>query len=307
MYQTTSPILFIIYNRPDLVNIVFEEIRKVKPQRLYIAADGPSSKKNNDSFLCEEARSITHKIDWECEIKTLFREQNAGCKIAVSSAINWFFEQEEMGIILEDDCLPSVSFFSFCDELLEKYKNDTRIRLISGCNLQHGQKHGEASYYFSNLTHVWGWASWQRVWKEYAADINHYEFESTKQALKNIFEESLIVDSWMEIVTQLQQNKIDTWDYQFALLNFLNNGLSIIPNVNLIKNIGFRNDATHTSGIDNKNANLPLHNINSITHPTFITPQKKADMYTLLADFHVEERKKNKKRSFKNKLKDLFK
>jgi hypothetical protein len=306
MHQTTSPVLFIIYNRPDLTKLVFAEIRKAKPEKLYIAADGPSAKKVNDLSLCNEARAIVNEVDWECDIKTFFRDENAGCKVAVSSAISWFFEQEEMGIVLEDDCLPDNSFFTFCDTLLAKYKDDTRIRLISGCNLQHGQIHGEASYYFSNLTHVWGWASWRRVWKDYSVDISHLEFNAVRNQLKNIFNEHLIVESWMHIVNDLQQNKIDTWDYQFTLLNFLNNGLSIIPNYNLIKNIGFGAGATHTNTVTNENANLPTKEITNITHPQFMTAEKKADEYTLYKDFHIIERMKRERKSFVKKMKDFL-
>jgi uncharacterized protein (UPF0128 family) len=305
-YQTTSPVLFIIYNRPDLAKLVFAEIKKVKPEKLYLAADGPSAKRTNDIILCNNARAIINEVDWNCEVKTLFRDDNAGCKVAVSSAISWFFENEEMGIILEDDCVPDNSFFYFCDTLLAKYKTDTRIRLISGCNLQNGHIHGDASYYFSNLSHVWGWASWRRVWKEYKVDLSHLELTKVRHLLENIFNEQLVTESWVQIISDLQQNKIDTWDYQFALLNLLNNGLSVIPNMNLIKNIGFRADATHTNESNNKYANLPTNEMINITHPLFMTAEKKADQYTLFKDFNIAERKNQQKKSFTKRIKSFF-
>ena len=171
-YSTSSPVLFIIYNRPETTRQTFEAIKNVQPQRLYIAADGP--KTNKDIPLCAETKEILQSINWLCDIKTLFRENNLGCKKAVSSAISWFFDQEEMGIILEDDCLPAVDFFIFCDEMLQKYKDKDEISIISGCNFQHGKKRGDFSYYFSHLTHIWGWASWRRVWNDYSLNMDGY-------------------------------------------------------------------------------------------------------------------------------------
>ena len=273
IYKVQSPILFLIFNRPDTTLRVFEQIRRVKPNRLYIAADGPRDVKETDS--CEQARDTIKAIDWDCEVKTLFRDKNLGCKEAVSSAITWFFEQEEEGIILEDDCLPGDDFFHFCDVLLEKYRFDTRIRHISGCNLQHGQIWGKSSYYFSNMTHVWGWASWKRVWNDYDKDLNGYQEADVYQQFLKIFSEPLLADAWTQIFIDLKAGKIDTWDYQLTITNFFNNGLSIIPNVNLISNIGFGAGATHTTSVENINANISLANISHITHPQYILPENR--------------------------------
>ena len=184
-YLTQSPVLFIIYNRIDTAKLTFDVIKKVKPSRIYIAADGPKSIKDKEN--CEASRAIVNEIDWDCQVKTLFRDVNFGCKNAVSSAINWFFENEEMGIVLEDDCLPSIDFFMFCDQLLLKYKDDNKISIISGCNFQHGKNWGSYSYYFSNLTHVWGWASWRRVWNNYDVDLKNYDTSFALKSLKEIF------------------------------------------------------------------------------------------------------------------------
>ena len=169
LYQTKSAVLFVVFNRPDTTKRVFEAIRLAKPKRLYITTDGPRPNMPDDVQLCKQTREIVSVVDWDCEVKTLFREENAGCKNGVSAAINWFFDHEEEGIILEDDCLPANSFFKFCDTLLEKYRYDTRVRHITGCNLQFGKKWGDASYYFSNLTNGWGWASWRRAWRRIRA------------------------------------------------------------------------------------------------------------------------------------------
>ncbi len=287
-YLTHSPVLFIIYNRYETTLLTFEAIKNAKPPRLYIAADGP---KNIESQkICNLTRSIIHLIDWECDVKTLFRNENVGCKIAVSTAIDWFFLNEEMGIILEDDCLPSSDFFRFCDELLLKYQFDNNISIISGCNFQHGKKWGKNSYYFSNLTHIWGWASWRRVWDSYDVNLKNHEIQFAEKILKNIFHDNRIVKKWLIIFKDLKIKKIDTWDYQFAFLNFFNNRLSIIPNVNLIKNIGFDGNATHTFSL-NRNANIPHEKLFNISHPNERKVQKDADFKTLFFEFGLKEKK----------------
>ncbi|SHG97621.1 nucleotide-diphospho-sugar transferase [Flavobacterium johnsoniae] len=299
-YKTKSPVLFLIFNRPDVTEQVFEQIKKMQPEKLYVAADGPRKDKSNEEELCSETRSIINKIDWNCEVKTLFREENLGCKYAVSSAINWFFENEEEGIILEDDCLPSDDFFIFCDAMLEKYRYDTRIRHIGGSNLQMGQKHGEDSYYFSNLTHVWGWASWRRAWKDYDVELSKYKDIDAESSFKLIFSDPIIVDSWKYIFNKMLRNGIDTWDYQWTITNFFNNSLSIIPNVNLISNIGFGVNATHTMDVNDTFSNLKTEKLGEITHPILVLASKNADFFTLSREFNVErKRRKNKWRKLK--------
>ncbi|MFD1605962.1 nucleotide-diphospho-sugar transferase [Flavobacterium artemisiae] len=291
-YKTKSPILFLIFNRPDVTKHVFEEIKKSRPSKLYVAADGPRKNKDNEAALCNETRDIIKKIDWDCEVKTLFRDQNLGCKYAVSSAIDWFFENEEEGIILEDDCLPASDFFVFCDTMLEKYRYDTRIRHIGGTNLQMGQKRGNESYYFSNLSHVWGWASWRRAWKDYDVELFKYKDEDVEEAFKNIFSNTIVVQCWRKIFYELRDNKIDTWDYQWSITNFFNNSLSIIPNSNLISNIGFGANATHTNDVNDIFSNLKTERLLEISHPLAVLPNKTADFFTLNREFKVKKRKR---------------
>ncbi|WP_432713741.1 nucleotide-diphospho-sugar transferase [Pedobacter sp.] len=305
-YQTKSPVLFLVFNRPDTTNLVFEEIRGAKPAKLYIAADGPRAGRENDAQRCQETLAIVKNIDWDCEVKTLFRENNLGCKNAISSAIDWFFDNEEEGIILEDDCLPAKSFFYYCDTLLAKYRFDTRIRHIAGCNLQMGTKWGNDSIYFANQTHVWGWASWKRVWKDYDKDLKAYHENEVEEIFSNIFTDKLVIETWANIFKEVKAGKIDTWDYQLALINYFNNSLSINPNVNLIKNIGFREDATHTFNAESAHANLPLEEITEITYPKYVLPQKKADYAPLIHEFNLVARWK-KHNSLKRRFKRWFK
>ncbi|MDB5087577.1 MAG: nucleotide-diphospho-sugar transferase [Mucilaginibacter sp.] len=305
-YQTKSAVLFLIFNRPDTTQKVFEKIRIAKPPRLYVAADAPRPGVADDVALCKQTRAIVKNIDWKCEVKTLFNKTNAGCRDGVSAAITWFFDNEEEGIILEDDCLPANSFFKFCDTLLEKYRDDTRIRHIAGCNLQQGKKWGDSSYYFSNRTHVWGWASWKRVWKDYDKSLEKYSNEEIKERLENIYEDHLVVESWVNIFNEVRDGKINSWAYPLDFINFFNNGLVVIPNENLISNIGFGENATNTIHSDNIYANIPLSEIEEITDPVFILPEKQADLVIFDRDFNIKARRR-KENAIGEKVKNWFK
>ncbi len=314
-YRVQSPLLLLIFNRPDTTLRVFNQIKKAKPDKLYIAADGPRTGNMKDKKLCEEARSITEMMDWDCQLQTLFSEENKGCKMGVVTAINWFFEQEEEGIILEDDCLPADGFFYFCDEMLKKYRHDDRISTITGTNLQSGHTWGSASYYFSEFSNIWGWATWKHFWKKYDPDLEKYNEKDVALQLAKIFDDFFLVDDWLEVFEKVKANKIDTWDYQLQFLTFMENGLCVTPNVNLISNIGFRNDATHTNNPFHHahHAELTTEEIISITHPEFFIPEKKADYFFLKKEFYLEEKwkkfEKDKllRRRFKKWVRSLFK
>ena len=281
MYQVKSPILYLIFNRPKESQILFNAIREAKPKKLYVAADGP---RNNckDELLCKETRSILEQIDWDCKLIKLFREQNLGCGKAVSSAITWFFENEDEGIILEDDCLPSLDFFRFCDKMLEKYREDDRIGHICGCNFQDGIKRGNGDYYFSKLTHVWGWATWSRVWKTYDFHMSHLEKAIETDILSGLTSNRYYKEILYNAFNRTQKGEINTWDYQYLFLNQLNNRLSIIPNYNMISNIGFNSEGTHTFNADSPLANLGFVALpKEISHPDCIYPNHVADNYSL--------------------------
>ncbi|WEK19180.1 MAG: nucleotide-diphospho-sugar transferase [Candidatus Pedobacter colombiensis] len=305
-YQVKSPVLFLIFNRPDTTERVFEQIRIARPAKLYIAADGPRLGKEGEDKLCRDTLSIVDKVDWDCEVRTRFQKSNLGCKNAISSAIDWFFENEEEGIILEDDCLPANSFFYYCDTLLEKYRLDTRIRHIAGCNLHRTETWGTASTYFANQTHVWGWASWRRVWKDYDKELTAYHEDEIRHQLSNIFNDSFVLDTWVNIFKDVKAGKIDTWDYQLAFINYFNNSLSINPNVNLISNIGFGEAATHTFDPNHTYSNIPLGEISEITFPKYTLPEKAADYAMFVRDFNLKERWR-KHNKLKYKIKRWFK
>jgi hypothetical protein len=277
--ELKTAVLFIIFNRPDTTRQVFEAIRQAKPPRLYVAADGPREGKLSEVERVQEARTIATAVDWPCKVKTLFRDKNLGCKKGVSSAITWFFEQEEQGIILEDDCLPHLDFFSFCENLLDRYFSDERIFVITGNNFQNGTLRGDASYFFSKYTHIWGWATWRRAWKHYQGDINFWPKWKASDAWKKYKPDKIERRYWQKIFDSCYSGQIDTWDYQWKASTWYKNGLTATPNVNLVSNIGFGEDATHTVSRNNKFSNMPTMELSNITHPKQVIVDIEADMF----------------------------
>jgi len=274
METFNTPILFLIFNRPECTTQTFDAIRKVKPKELYIAADGPREGKTGEKELCEKTKDVVKNIDWDCEVKTLFREKNLGCGLAVSGAITWFFENVDRGIILEDDCVPNESFFNFCQELLEKYKSDEQIMHISGTNLQLSEV-TDASYFFTYACYMWGWATWRRAWMKYDFQVKDY---SKKWDFNGFVTDKFEKKYWHKLFDKVKRGKIDTWDYQWFYACWKNNGLSIMPSVNLVKNIGFGYTGTHTLG-DHFVEDLKTLPLETIIHPVTITRNIKADKW----------------------------
>jgi hypothetical protein len=266
-----TPILFLIFKRLETAKQVFAVLREIRPAFLYIAADGPRTTVTGESEQCKVVREyVLENIDWDCKVFTLFREKNLGCGKAVSEAISWFFDNVEQGIILEDDCLPSLSFFRFCEVLLEKYKENNEIYHIAGYNsLINTKLHDGASYFFTRIQDCWGWATWRKAWSKYNYDIkNLYDFIS-KNKIKKIFKRKCDQQFWIDIFTKMQNHEIDTWDYQWVYAILDNGGLCINPAKNLISNIGFGIDATHTMD-ESHSHNDQRFEIDVILHPSKI-------------------------------------
>jgi hypothetical protein len=274
-----TPILFIIFNRPDTTIRVFNEIKKIKPTKLYIVSDGPRLNKIGEKEKCEETRKIIDLIDWQCQVFKNYSDINLGCKKRVSSGIDWFFKNEEQGIILEDDCLPDLSFFGFCEELLKKYENNDKIAMISG-NHFNTNKIGEADYYFSKIPNIWGWATWRRAWQKYDLGMSKYLDFKVQDKIKNIWTNKKNRNYWRYIFEEVYNNKINTWDYQFTFSVFLNNSLCISPNFNLVSNIGFGKEFTKTLLTDKRVANLEINKVNlPLKHPKNIEYYESNDNY----------------------------
>lgn len=272
-----TPILFLVFNRMDTTRQVFEKIRKIAPEKLYLASDGARKDKENElKIVCEIRKYLLDNIDWKCEVKTLFREENLGCKYAVSGAITWFFQNEEMGIILEDDCLPTMSFFRFCEECLNKYKDDEKVMQVNGWTCLVNNETVE-SYSFSKYNHIWGWASWRRAWNKY--EIENKTFEKDFNKIKELFNFIEEEKYWYKTFKAYFDNKIDTWDYPWTFTIWKNNGMAIFPKLNMIQNIGMGHiEATHTRDKDSPFSKLAVYeDIGEIVHPEIFQINKELD------------------------------
>jgi len=261
--KNSTPILFIIFNRPDLTKRVFDRIREAQPQKLFIAADGPREYHPDDLSLSLKAREIINEVDWECDVKTLFQNHNLGCRNAVSNAISWFFSFVEKGIILEDDCLPDISFFKFCEELLDLYKDEPLVMSIGGNNFFFKKRIMNSSYSFTKYPHIWGWATWRRSWIKFQSwnpNFDPFDYSIFPNISERLF--------WLDKINEIRTNKMDyTWDYQWSLVCMASKSLCIYPSVNLVSNIGFGVNATHTMEVT-RFANLPTAEITfPLLHP----------------------------------------
>jgi len=266
--ENKAAALFIIFNRPKTTKAVFEQIAKYKPEKLFIAADGARTAK--EKLKCRKAREITEKITWKCDVKRLYRDKNLGCKKSVSSAIDWFFENVSEGIILEDDCFPNDSFFKFCEVMLARYRNNKKISTISGTNYQSESDKSEKSYFFSKYPHIWGWATWRRAWKNYDVEMSSWPEVKRKHVFDKYYDSFIEKTYWNVIFDAAYAGKINAWSYQWLFACWKSGSLSVNPGVNLVRNLGFGPDATHTkkdpylSNLKNEDLVFPLRSVNII-------------------------------------------
>jgi len=274
-----TAVLFLVFNRPDTTAQVFEAIRKAKPPRLYVASDGPRSDRAGEAEKVARVREIATAVDWPCEVRTLFREENLGCKKAVSGAITWFFEQEEQGIILEDDCLPHLDFFYFCETLLERHRDTEKVWVITGNNFQNGQKRGQASYYFSHYNHCWGWATWRHSWRHYQGNIPFWPEWKSSRAWMQKYPDRVERRYWRKIFDKVYADQINSWAYPWTACVWYHCGLTATPNVNLVSNIGFGSEATHTTSGNSPLAEMNTEALGEMCHPSLIGQDVDADNY----------------------------
>lgn len=284
MYPSPSRIktavLFLVFNRPNTTSKVFEKIRQAKPARLYIAGDGPREGYNYDNEKIANVKKIVANVDWHCEVRTLFREKNLGCKKGVSTAINWFFKQEDQGIILEDDCIPHLDFFTFCESLLARYAEDERVSVITGNNYQNNKWRGDASYYFSKYNHCWGWATWKKSWEYFQDDIKFWPEWSKSRSWLDFIPDKIERKYWEKIFNDVYNNQIDSWAYPWTASLWYKNKLTVTPNVNLVSNIGFGTDATHTKLKQNEIFKFPTRSLGKIKYKKKIDINTDADTFT---------------------------
>lgn len=277
--MTRPAVLLVIFRRPDVTAKVMEALRRDRPPRLYVAADGPRANKVGEAELCAETRRLATTIDWPCEVKTFFRDENVGVRRGVSEAISWFFDHEEEGVIFEDDCVPGPEFLDFCATNLERYRHDPRVMQISGTNFQPNRR-GASSHFFSRYAHVWGWATWRRAWALYQADLD---------PLKRVVEIGPSGDSWDSakeqkywryIYQRLAQGAVESWAYRWQFSLWLEGGLVVYPEASLVLNQGFGCDATNTREGNATTRKQGFAALPTTTPPAEVERNRAADRYT---------------------------
>jgi hypothetical protein len=277
-----TPVALIIFNRPDCTAEVLRAVARAKPEKLFVIADGPRPSHPEDIETCAAARAAAEQIDWECEVIRDFSDVNLGCKMRPVTGIDRVFEMAEEAIILEDDCLPDPSFFPFCEELLTRYRDDERVMMIGGVNFLGQWRRpidaGGQSYYFSRFGGTWGWATWRRAWRLFDHEMKLWPAVVENRILEQIFPDPRHVAFWKEIFTRIYEGRLtDAWDYQWLLACWIHSGYRIFPEVNLISNIGFREDATHTFGESPLSA-MPTAPIEfPLQHPRMMVRSVEAD------------------------------
>jgi len=304
-----SAVLFIIFRREDTTKRVFERIREAKPPRLYIAADGPRKDRRDEIEKCKAARHVVENVDWPCEVHRLYHDENLGCGVGPSTAITWFFQNEEQGIILEDDILPHIDFFRYCDELLDRFKEDKRIHIISGFNFFYNGFESDVSYYLTNFGSIWGWASWRRVWETFSYDVNVYPKEELYGKIKKRLP-SRTAKHYCNYYKIMKNKRKDIWDFQFALNRFFYDRYAITSYTNMVENIGLGGEnSTHVSF----NPTISAHKAYSpypLIHPDPISFDEKADEETIkMANIYkptILEKIFNKTIRLKRKLMQAF-
>lgn len=273
----STPIILLIFNRPELTARVFSEIARQKPKRLLVIADGPRASNPDDVDLCQAARDVVQQIDWDCELSTHFSEVNLGLRARVSSGLDWAFEQVDEALIFEDDCLPDSTAFEYCRQLLERYRNDPRVMHISCVNLT-GQQDPDSSYYGSRYPHVWGWATWRRAWRLYGETAAVPPSDALTERVLASFENPAVRRFWKAMWNWVRAGRIDSWAYSWAFTCQVHNGLSITPNVNLVSNLGFGEAATHTTDVESSAHAMPLEAMAfPLRHPTQLVVHAEAD------------------------------
>lgn len=273
--QLATPIVFIIYKRPETTRRVFDVIAQARPRKLLVIADGPRNV--GETAQCQAARATIESVNWDCEVLTEYADTNLGLKRRVSSGLDWAFSQVEEAIILEDDCLPDVTFFRFCEELLGYYREEPRIMHISGDNFLGGRVSVDASYYFSRYPHIWGWATWKRAWQRYDVDMRLWKDSPNRQEFLSQFRSRNERNFWRYRWARIAAGKGHSWASQWVFACLAHHGLSITPDRNLVSNIGVGADATHTRRRRLTHA-MPTRPVNfPLRHPPTIIRHEAAD------------------------------
>jgi len=267
-----SAVAFIVFNRPECTARTLAAIREARPPRLLVIADGPREHRQDDTEKCSAVRKLINDgIDWPCQVELNYEVQNMGCAARVSSGLTWAFSRSEALIVIEDDCLPAPSFFWFCDELLEKYAADARVGQICGCLRYFDQIERPTSYIFSRYGPIWGWASWRRAWASYDLRIASWPKLRASGGLRSVTQGEAEMALRTSLYDRLHNHAPDTWDFQWGYAKLSQGMMSVMPCKNLVENIEFGADGTHTTsndegGLKRLRVDAPL------VHPEFVLP-----------------------------------
>lgn len=277
MFKT--PVAIFGFNRPGMIKQVFERVREVKPRQLLLVLDGPRVNVPDDLNNCNQVKEILSQVDWPCEVKRNYSETNMGCKKRIASGISWVFENVEEAILLEDDCVPAPTFFLYCAELLEYYRDDSRIGMIAGhiANFNKPRTYG-SSYYVDRLAWIWGWATWRRAWEKYDPEMRVWPLMKERELLTHVFKKRSTVEPFSRFLDSVFDGKVNTWDAAWSVTFFRENYLCIHPKQNLVTNIGFGKDSSHTSGELSPWANLSTEPMEfPLVHPVSLIPDTGAE------------------------------
>lgn len=298
-FTLKTPVVLLIFNRPDSTRVVFDTIRKVRPEKLFVIADGARPEKPGEEILCDRARKVIEEVDWDCQVFKNYADRNLRPLVRISSGLDWVYEHVEEAIILEDDCVPDLTFFDFCQILLAYYRHDTRIMSISGNNFQFGRRRTEYSYYFSRNTHCWGWATWRRAWKYYDIEMKLWPEIKSGEWLRDILQNRAEENFRKRLFEKVYNDKLYGWDYRWDLACWIQNGLTILPQVNLVSNIGFSKEATHTKNTKSPFSNMPSFSMEfPLSHPPFVIRDVQADNFAFQDMYGLLSRATRKAKSF---------
>lgn len=276
--KDSVPVVLIVFRRPDTTRRVLDAIRRARPRQLFVIADGPHEKHPTDAEQCQATRDVVAEVDWDCDVRRNYADENMGCQQRVATGLDWVFDQVDRAIILEDDCVPDPSFFSFCAKMLDRYESETHVMTVSGNNFQ-PERRTKYSYYFSRYMHCWGWATWQRAWRQFDISTDEWSTVRDEDWLSEIFESSSAASYWRDTLDRVFKGEVDSWAYVWQYNIWMRGGLNVLPEVNLVRNIGFDDGALHT-----KQGTSPAAHASSIEqpirHPPVIVRHRTADQYT---------------------------
>ncbi|MCC6188960.1 MAG: glycosyltransferase family 2 protein [Anaerolineales bacterium] len=279
-WSLATPVALVVFNRPDTTRQVMNVVRQARPPMLLVVADGPRLDRPGEAQRCAEVRGVVEAVDWPCEVLTNYSDVNLGCRQRVATGLTWVFDQVEEAIILEDDCVPHPSFFRFCEELLTRYRYNNQVMIVSGDNFQMGRQRTKDSYYYSRYPHIWGWATWRRAWRLFDDEMRLWPEVRDGGWLKDLFGSYSVAGYWRRHLQAAYDRRIDTWDYGWAFACWVYHGLCVLPNVNLVTNIGFNVAATNTRG-NSRVANLAAEEMRfPLAYPPFMIADERSDALT---------------------------